>query len=68
MNPSPTPPLPELPFDGAPAEPARTAPPGSEPEANYWDFCPNCGSRLVNSGCKYRCTRCRYFMSCSDFD
>lgn len=34
----------------------------------YWDFCPNCGAALVNRGCKYRCSRCHYFMSCSDFD
>lgn len=38
------------------------------PVCNYWDFCPNCGSRLQNQKCKYRCPRCTYFMSCSDFD
>ena len=35
---------------------------------NYWDYCPNCGTHLHNAGCKYRCPRCHYFMSCSDFD
>lgn len=34
----------------------------------WWDHCPNCGARLYNQGCKYRCSRCHYFMSCSDFD
>ncbi len=46
------------------------APPqgASDGVQNYWDYCPNCGSRLHNQGCKYRCPRCHYFMSCSDFD
>ncbi len=66
-NPTPPPRRPDR-FD-APAPPpeahrtAEDATPG-----NYWDFCPNCGARLYNAGCKYRCPRCHYFLSCSDYD
>jgi hypothetical protein len=34
----------------------------------YWRWCPRCGHELLNEKCKLRCPRCRYFMSCSDFD
>jgi hypothetical protein len=54
------PPQRDLPQDESNAEP--------QPDACYWDFCPNCSARLHNAGCKYRCPRCFYFMSCSDFD
>ncbi|MDX1545639.1 MAG: hypothetical protein R3247_01545 [Rhodothermales bacterium] len=47
---------------------ARPEPPPPATAANYWDYCPNCGARLHNAGCKYRCPDCHYFMSCSDFD
>jgi hypothetical protein len=34
----------------------------------YWRWCPRCGQELENRKCKLICTRCHYFMSCSDFD
>ena len=57
-------------FDETAASPPKSQP-QTKPEApacNYWDFCPNCGTHLYNAGCKYRCPKCHYFMSCSDFD
>ena len=69
MNPSPRP-LPDpqaeplLPFPEAEPTPPS---PASADACAYWDHCPNCGARLHNAGCKYRCERYHYFMSCSDF-
>lgn len=69
MNPSLRPDLPEpsLPFPEQTLEDCNNGTKESK-EENHWDFCPNCSARLVNRGCKYRCPRCHYFMSCSDFD
>ncbi len=69
VNPSPRPlpdpaDQPSLPF---PDESAPSFRPTGEVRC-YWDHCPNCGARLENQRCKYRCPRCFYFMSCSDFD
>ena len=54
--------------DASPDSAEQTAEADASPADNYWDYCPNCGSRLHNRGCKYRCPKCFYFMSCSDFD
>ena len=45
-----------------------TAP--SEKEQNWWDYCPLCGSKLLNHKCRLVCpdARCGYFQSCSEFD
>ena len=67
MNPSARPRLPEpgLPF---PENTEASRKNNKVVPRNYWDFCPNCSARLENQGCKYRCPRCTYFMSCSDYD
>ena len=71
MNPSDRarPALPSLPFPEAegPATSDVICNNGTH-EGDWWNWCPNCGSRLVNQKCKFRCPRCTYFMSCSDFD
>jgi NADH pyrophosphatase NudC (nudix superfamily) len=40
----------------------------AETTGEYWRWCPRCGHELHNEKCKLRCSRCQYFMSCSDFD
>ena len=30
-------------------------------------FCPNCGTQMLESGCKLKCPTCGFFLSCSDF-
>jgi hypothetical protein len=57
----------DRPTTDGPTASIETAGPG-EGSACHWDYCPNCSTRLHNAGCKYRCPRCHYFMSCSDFD
>jgi hypothetical protein len=69
--PEPSPPeAPLLESSGAPP-PTPVSPPRAARAAGApapWDLCPNCGAELINERCKRRCTRCHYFMSCSDFD
>jgi len=48
--------------------PPTTEPEGGAGEGEYWKWCPRCGHELENQKCKFRCPRCHYFMSCSDFD
>jgi ribosomal protein S27AE len=29
-------------------------------------ICPGCGLSMIDRGCKLRCTRCGFFLDCSD--
>jgi hypothetical protein len=44
--------------------------PRQQSEGNWWEYCPVCGARLENHKCRFVCSnpRCRFFMSCSEFD
>jgi hypothetical protein len=44
--------------------------PPEEKAGAWWEFCPVCGSKLVNRKCRFVCSdpKCHYFMSCSEFD
>jgi hypothetical protein len=44
------------------AEPMRALPP-----ADASRFCPNCSTRLVDHRCKLKCSKCGFYLSCSDF-
>jgi ribosomal protein S27AE len=41
-----------------------------EKQEGWWEFCPVCGSRLLNHKCRFVCSnpQCHFFMSCSEFD
>ena len=41
-----------------------------EKQENWWEFCPVCGSKLMNQNCRFVCPHlsCGYFQSCSEFD
>ena len=36
-------------------------------DVNLHLVCPNCDAPMVDRGCKLKCTRCGYFMSCADY-
>jgi len=52
----------------SPALPEAAASEAGADTGEYWKWCPRCGHELENQKCKFRCPRCHYFMSCSDFD
>jgi len=37
------------------------------PPAEPGQYCPTCGAKLKDRGCKLKCEQCGFFLSCSDF-
>jgi hypothetical protein len=35
--------------------------------AEVGQYCPTCGAKLKDRGCKLKCEQCGFFLSCSDF-
>ncbi|RQW08551.1 MAG: hypothetical protein EH225_00145 [Calditrichaeota bacterium] len=35
-------------------------------KADYWEYCDNCGARLIARKCELICPRCGFFRSCSE--
>lgn len=50
-----------------PASSAAAAPAPAHAAAEAMLYCPVCSLRLEDRGCKLRCRRCGYYMSCADY-
>lgn len=55
------------PFIPGPHEQQKRDAPEPDAEEQPMVYCPNCSSRLSGLRCKLVCTRCGYYMSCSDY-
>ncbi|HSE47616.1 MAG TPA: hypothetical protein VLA96_00240 [Terriglobales bacterium] len=54
--------------EGKPRSPAQAGEsPASQRAAEVGQYCPTCGAKLKDRGCKLKCEQCGFFLSCSDF-
>jgi hypothetical protein len=49
------------------AEPERKPEPPQAAPAEVGQYCPTCGAKLKDRGCKLKCEHCGFYLSCSDF-
>jgi hypothetical protein len=44
-----------------------SADPQTPSPADAASYCPNCGTKMSESGCQLLCKNCGFYLSCSDF-
>ena len=49
----------------------KSAPPTSQNSSvqstEASSYCPTCSEKLIGRGCKLRCPKCGFYLSCSDY-
>jgi len=58
---------PDFAHENLPPDHAQSAAAEAQRPTHHQQICPNCSQTLTGHHCKLVCTRCGYYLSCSDY-